>query len=294
MAQIHHSESHWRRREPAQLLIGGCLAAVLSLLPVPSAVAESSPPADAAAVAEAEYDAVMELTPSLERGRDAYLTCAVCHMPEGWGTPDGRYPRIAGQLRTVVIKQLADFRSGNRENPLMYPFSVPNILGGPQQIADVAAYVASLPMTPHNSVGPGVDLDLGEQLYEENCVDCHGAAGEGDVDKHIPAVAGQHYPYLMRQFDQIRTGRRRNADSEMVKQVQGFTSAQQAAVLDYTARLRPPKDKLAADGWTNPDFPNYVRNAMGLGAQPPQPPAAPAPPGAVPPPTPMPPAPSTQ
>jgi cytochrome c553 len=59
--------------------------------------------------------------------------------------------------------------------------------------------------------------------------------------KHIPAIAGQHYPYLMRQFDHIRTGQRRNSDPEMVEQIQGFTAEQQAAVLDYTARLRPPR-----------------------------------------------------
>jgi cytochrome c553 len=161
-------------------------------------------------------------------------------------------------------------------------------------MADVAAYVARLPMTPHNSIGPGVDLALGEQLYQDNCVDCHGSAGEGDLQKHIPAIAGQHYPYLMRQFDQIRSGQRKNADPEMQEQVEGFTPKQQAAVLDYTSRLRPPQEKLAADGWANPDFPRYVRDAMGIRATPPgPPPPPPAPPGPqahpVPPPVTMPP-----
>jgi cytochrome c553 len=280
--------AHPRRRafETAALSVAMLLAVsgpVEALPPLPQA--------EAAAIAQAEYDEVMRLTPDIDAGRSAYLTCAVCHLPEGWGTVDGRYPQIAGQLRTVIIKQLADFRAGNRDNPLMYPFSVPDVLGGPQQIADVAAYVASLPMTPHNSVGPGADLERGKALYEENCVDCHGGAGEGDVEKHIPAIAGQHFPYLMRQFDHIRAGQRRNSDPEMMKQIQGFTPHQQAAVLDYTSRLRPAAEKLAAEGWTNPDFPHYARNAMGLPAPPPAPPPAPAmmaPPTS---PMPMPPAP---
>lgn len=230
-----------------------------------------------AEVAQAEYDEVMTKEPNVDNGRRVYLTCAVCHLPEGWGSVDGSYPQIAGQLRTVIIKQLADFRAGNRDNPLMYPFSVPVILGGPQEMADVAAYVAQLPMTPHNGVGPGSSLELGNQLYEENCADCHGGSGEGDADKHIPAVAGQHYPYLMRQFDNIRSGNRKNSDPEMVKQIEGFTPEQQAAVLDYTSRLRPPAEKLAADGWANPDFPHYVRDAMGIRAKPPQPSDAPPP-----------------
>lgn len=218
--------------------------------------------ATTAETAKAEYDAVLALEPSLEDGRKAYLTCAVCHRPEGWGTLDGSYPQVAGQLRTVIIKQLADIRARNRDNPLMYPFSDPRILGGPQQIADVAAYVAQLPMTPHNGVGPGNDPELGEQLYKDNCAKCHGKNGEGDEKEHMPAIAGQHYNYLIRQFDLIRFNRRKNADPKMVKQIKEFTPRQEAAVLDYTSRLRPPRDKLAKDGWINPDFPRYVRDNM--------------------------------
>ena len=98
------------------------------------------------------------------RGAKVYITCAVCHSPEGWGSPDGDYPQIAGQLYTVIIKQLADIRARNRDNPLMYPFSVPRILGGAQEMADVAAYVSRLPMTADNGKGPGTDLELGKRL----------------------------------------------------------------------------------------------------------------------------------
>ncbi|MCU0834239.1 MAG: c-type cytochrome [Chromatiaceae bacterium] len=228
-----------------------------------------------AEIAQREYEEVLALTPNLENGRQAYLTCAVCHRPEGWGSPDGSYPQIAGQWRTVIIKQLADVRARNRDNPLMYPFSVPRILGGPQQIADVAAYLAQLPMTPHNGWGPGTDLEHGRALYQANCAECHGDNGWGNEPDHMPAVAGQHFLYLMRQFDSIRTGRRKNSDPEMVKQIEGFSPRDQAAVLDYTARLRPPPEKLARDGWLNPDFPNYVRPPM---PEPPPIPAMPEPP----------------
>jgi len=236
---------------------------------MPAETSAEIPAETPAEIAKREYDEVLALTPNAERGRAVYLTCAVCHLPEGWGSVDGMYPQIAGQLRTVVIKQLADFRAGNRENPLMYPFSVPSILGGPQELADVAAYVAALPMTASNGLGSGTDLVLGESLYGEHCADCHGAAGEGDEAEHIPAIAGQHYAYLMRQFDAIRSGKRKNADSKMTEEIQGFSAEQQQAVMDYTSRLRPPADKLAAEGWRNPDFPRYVRDAMGLRVAPP-------------------------
>lgn len=237
-----------------------------------------SGPAFAASPAEtamAEYDAVMTLTPNLVNGRNVYLTCVVCHGPEGWGTMDGNYPQIAGQLRTVVIKQLADIRARNRDNPLMYPFSVPSILGGPQNIADVAAYVAQLPMTPANGVGSGVDLELGQRLYADNCAKCHGRHGEGMEKDHGPLIAGQHYNYLIRQFDMIRSNRRKNANASMVKQIEGFSARDEAAVLDYTSRLRPPAEKVAEPGWTNPDFPQYFRGGgSGMPMSPQMPPPA--------------------
>ncbi|NCC39317.1 MAG: c-type cytochrome, partial [Gammaproteobacteria bacterium] len=248
--------------------------AIWGVVSTSTALAEpaAAPLEDPATIAKKEYDLVMTLTPDIDNGRQVYLTCAVCHRPEGWGTPDGAYPQIAGQLRTVIIKQLADIRARNRDNPLMYPFSVPRILGGPQNLADVAAYVSALPMNPQSSVGPGIDLELGQAVYAQHCAECHGATGQGNEEDHIPAIAGQHFPYLMRQFDAIRTGQRKNSDPKMVKQLDGFTLRDQAAVLDYTSRLRPPPEKLAEIGWTNPDFPAYVREPMGAPPPPPPPP----------------------
>jgi cytochrome c553 len=247
--------------------------AARALVALAAAYAAQGLAEDPAAVAKAEYDQVMALTPDPNNGRNIYLICSVCHRPEGWGTQDGMYPRIAGQRRTVIVKQLADIRARHRDNPLMYPFSVPRVLGGAQNVADVAAYVAALPMTRDNGKGPGTDLEHGEQLYRANCVKCHGEQGMGNEAEHLPEIAGQHFAYLMRQFEAIRNGRRKNSDPKMVKQIQGFDLRDQAAVLDYTSRLSPPEEKLAPPGWTNPDFPAYVHppsvestDAEGLGA----------------------------
>jgi len=228
-------------------------------------LASAQPPQEAAK----EVEKALHLTPNPDNGRDAYMLCTVCHRPEGWGSPDGVYPQIAGQLNSVIIKQLADIRARNRDNPTMRPFTSTQLLGGAQEIADVAAYIAKLPMSPQNGVGPGFDLELGEKLYKENCVDCHGEQGEGDEKDHIPLIQGQHYRYLLRQFEWIRIGRRRNADPDMVEQIRRFTPREESAVMDYVSRLRPPAEKLAKPGWLNPDFPKYSRRP---GAFPPSPP----------------------
>jgi cytochrome c553 len=242
------------------------MALVLTLMPVWNwGMAGTEEPAE---VARREYEHVMALTPNLDNGREVFLICAVCHSPEGWGTRDGTYPQIAGQLRTVIVKQLADIRARNRDNPLMYPFAVPRVLGGAQNVADVAAYVAQLPKTADNGKGPGTDLDLGAELFRTHCSHCHGDRGLGNEAEHLPQIAGQHYAYLVRQFDAIRSGRRKNSDPKMVKQIHGFTAREEAAVLDYTSRLPLPADKVAPTGWTNPDFPTYVRKSAGAEPEP--------------------------
>ena len=127
---------------------------------------------------------------------------------------------------------------------------------------DVAAYVSQLPMTPHNAVGPGRDLDYGAELYKKECAECHGANGEGDGNEHIPLIQGQHYDYLVRQFRWIQMGKRRNADPKMVKQIKRFTTRDIHVVMDYVSRLRPPQEKIAKAGWRNPDFPSFDRHSM--------------------------------
>ena len=134
--------------------------------------------ADDPALAAAELEKAIHLEPDLENGRQVYLLCAVCHQPEGWGSTDGDYPQIAGQHRSVIIKQLADIRARNRDNPTMFPFTLLDHLTL-QQIANVSAYIARFPMTPENGRGPGDDLKHGERLYVKYCAECHGDQGQG-------------------------------------------------------------------------------------------------------------------
>jgi cytochrome c553 len=201
-----------------------------------------------------EEDEALNLKPDIKSGRDIYEVCSACHQPEGWGLPDGTFPQLAGQHYKVIIKQLADIRALNRDNPTMYPFALPSQIGGPQAVADVAGYIQTLRMSPQNGKGDGKDLELGKKLYADNCQKCHGDTGQGDNDKFYPRIEAQHYAYLLRQFTEIKGGKRRNANPDMVKQIHNFTDRETHAVLDYVSRLVPPKDKVAPVGWKNPDF----------------------------------------
>lgn len=201
-----------------------------------------------------ETKEALALAPNLENGLQVYEVCTPCHLKNGWGRKDGTFPQLSGQHRTVLIKQLADIRALNRDNPTMYPFALSRAIGGPQAVSDVTAYIAKLPMNPENGIGYGDDLAHGEQLYKDNCVKCHCENGEGSAENDYPRIQGQHYKYMLRQFEWIRDKKRRNANPDMVKQIQSFTDRDMKAVIDYASRFKPPQEDLGPPGWLNPDF----------------------------------------
>ncbi len=177
------------------------------------------------------------LTPDIEHGRKIYPLCASCHMQNGWGKKDGSFPVIAGQHRNVLIKQLEDIRSRKRDNPTMYPFTEPGSIGGLQGIADVTAYIASMPSDPHPGRGSGRKLVLGKSIYQQHCMQCHGKNGLGNNANFFPRLKGQHYAYLLRQLKWIRNGYRKNANPVMVNRVKTLSNAELSAVADYLSRL---------------------------------------------------------
>ncbi|MFC1630809.1 c-type cytochrome [Pseudomonadota bacterium] len=206
-----------------------------------------------------ERDVALGLTPDLENGVDVYEVCAACHLTEGWGTKEGTFPQLAGQLKGVLIKQLADIREGNRDNPTMYPFALPESIGDVQSLADVVAYIEKLPMNPDNGKGEWeagtTEFAQGKKLYQDNCVKCHGEQGEGNLKEFFPLIQGQHYNYMLRQFEWIRDGKRRNANPDMVEQIKAFKDKDMQMVINYVSRIPVPKEKLApSKDWLNPDF----------------------------------------
>lgn len=210
-------------------------------------------------LAGGEKDEAMLLTPDLENGLDVYEVCAACHLTEGWGTEEGTFPQLAGQHRNVLIKQLADIRALNRDNPTMYPFALPEAIGDEQAIADVTAYIASLPMNPDNGKGEWEkgtpEYEQGAKLYADNCVTCHGDHGQGNPDKFYPRIEGQHYAYMLRQFEWIRDGKRRNANPEMVDQIKRFTDKDMQMVINWVSRIPVnPKDLAPSVNYRNPDY----------------------------------------
>jgi cytochrome c553 len=191
---------------------------------------------------EGEKIEALTLKGNVKAGKEGYEVCGACHLPSGAGRTDGTFPQLAGQHTTVLIKQMADIRAGLRDNPTMYPFA--KELTDAQELANVSAYIESLCIPIAHGMYEGADAAKqvadGKVMYEKECIDCHKANGEGVKDKFYPVLAGQHYKYLLRQMTDIRDGKRRNANPDMVKIIKKYDNAQLVAISAYQSSLSMP------------------------------------------------------
>ena len=188
-----------------------------------------------------ELKEYLRLVPNKSNGEKVYTTFCMnqCHGTQAWGKKDGTYPNIAGRHYNVLLKQLADFRAENRDDPEMIKYSLPSQVGGVQNLVDVSAYLAVLPANPNPGVGPGENLAEAKSLYKQLCQSCHGDKGQGDNRRYHPVIGGEHYQYLVRQYEWIRLGKRRNAIPVKEVHLKTLSRNQIASIMDYASRMSP-------------------------------------------------------
>ena len=177
--------------------------------------------------------------PNADRGAHLYAPCASCHGADGNGTADGSVPRIAGQLESVVRKQLGDFRGGRRSDFRMTEFADRHHLGTVQDLADLAAYVSRLQASGARGIGDGTRATAGALLFGARCASCHGADGRGNDAKVVPRLAGQHYSYLVRQMYDAVDGRRQTLPQLHANRIEPLDFAQVRGIADYLSRIEP-------------------------------------------------------
>src|SRR6185312_7246389 len=143
-------DAKWPARLAKYSMIGAALGLWLATWTPEPAVAISK--------RSAALDASLRLTPRLDRGAEIFETCAACHGTNAWGASDGSVPAVAGQSSSVLIEQIIEFRYDARHSIRMQHFTQPHHLATPQDVADVAGYIASLPPrepTPEFQRAPG-------------------------------------------------------------------------------------------------------------------------------------------
>ncbi len=161
-----------RRRRPA----AGYAALLLGLVVVALAYASLT---SRGGVTEAS--AAVGAQQDITAGKDLFqANCSSCHGLEAQGTSQA--PSLIGTGAAAVYFQMSTGRmpakevgSENERKPVTFT---------PQEIEDIAGYVASLGggpaiPTPEQVSTEGADTALGSQLFSANCAQCHGFAGAG-------------------------------------------------------------------------------------------------------------------
>ncbi|WP_150462959.1 cytochrome bc1 complex diheme cytochrome c subunit [Nesterenkonia ebinurensis] len=148
----------------------------------------------------------------VEEGERLFVAnCATCHGMNAEGTPEGP-PSLVGVGAASV-----DFQVGTGRMPMQ--------MSGPQaratdpvfndeQIAQLAAYVASLGAGPAVPDEEWLDTDQGDparggELFRINCAMCHNAAGAGGAltgGAYAPSLQGVEGRYI---YEAMRTGPQR-------------------------------------------------------------------------------------
>ena len=188
--------------------------------PQDGAAAVTPVPEQAPATAVALTDAHGPAEPGdVERGAAKAAVCAACHGMDG-NSADPMYPKLAGQQERYTARQLALFKTGERENAIMMGFAAPL---SPQDMRDLGAFYATQVVVPGVADETPVDggaeagspfYSIGQQLYRGGdldrnipaCLACHGPAGAGNPGPAYAQLGGQHARYTADMLTRFRDG----------------------------------------------------------------------------------------
>jgi cytochrome c553 len=163
--------------------------------------------------------AVAVITEAAIAGKAKAATCAACHGADG-NSLVPMYPKLAGQNAEYITKQLKEFKSGVRKDPVMAGMAAAL---SEQDMTELGAYFASQKPT----AGNGSNSSLGQKLYFGGdvsrgitaCIACHGTSGKGMAKAGFPAVENQSVEYLTTQLTKFRTGARDNDRNSMMRNI---------------------------------------------------------------------------
>jgi cytochrome c553 len=153
--------------------------------------------------------------------------CTACHGQNGVPTDPKIIPIIWGQDRSYLVKQMHDYRSGDRDNPIMSPIAK----GLAQEdLRKIAAYFAAkswpaqhapaAPASPPNGIA--------------QCQPCHQLNFEGGPP--APRLAGLSYEYLVAAMRNFAADERTN-NGDMPKFMQALTDSERDTMARYLSGL---------------------------------------------------------
>lgn len=166
--------------------------------------------------------------------------CVACHGAAGNSTI-AQNPKLAGQFAEYIHKELVDFTTPQRNNPVMTAIAKGL---SEQDMKNVGAYLSKQEPKPGAAKNKDT-VELGKRIYragiaEKNvpaCAGCHSPDGAG-IPAQFPRLAGQHQEYTSAQLVAFRSGTRKNSP-QMGTIAKRMSDDEIQAVSDYIAGLNP-------------------------------------------------------
>jgi cytochrome c553 len=215
-------------------------AAIVSSILLALAFTGSASAADAAHVAAPKADPAkggsLYDTGDNARGLPA---CVSCHGAGGNSTIVAN-PKLAGQVGPYLHKQLVDFTTPNRQQPVMTTYAK---MLSEEEKTNIAAWLST--QQPKQGAARNKDtVELGRKIYRGGiadrgvaaCASCHGATGSG-IPAQYPRLAGQHQDYTFAQLQAFKSGARNNSP-QMGALAKRMSDEEMKAVADYIAGLK--------------------------------------------------------
>ena len=152
-------------------------------------------------------------------------TCATCHGQNGVPIDPKTIPIIWGQQQSYLVKQLHDYRSGDRDNPIMSPIAK----GLAQEdLRKIAAYFAAKSWPAQHAAATSASPPKGIAQP------CHQPNFEGGPP--APRLAGLSYEYLVASMRGFAADERAN-NGDMPKFMQALTDSERDAMARYLSAL---------------------------------------------------------
>ena len=175
-------------------------------------------------------------------------TCHLCHGKNGEAS-NAIYPRLAGQNRSYLVKQLRNFRDGVRQSDTMIEMAKEL---KDEQIEALADYFSIKPGHSHK-VRDKALAAVGEYIFLKGnkisgipaCASCHGREGLGP--KPLPRLAGQHKRYVADQLQAFDQRVRNNDNAIMHTIASKLTELEIVGVSLYVSGIKPEQQAAAKE-----------------------------------------------
>ena len=174
-----------------------------------------------------------------QRGEELVMgRCFLCHGATG-DSSSPLYPKLAGQNSGYMLKQLRNFKRGERESSDMRKV----VADLDENDMQSAAFFFSRQQPSRGNSAYAEMRALGEKLFSQGdparglkpCRECHGDNGAGSAT--LPRIAGQHTLYIETQLTLFEERRRTNDNAQMQDVAKRLTTDEVRAVAEYLRSL---------------------------------------------------------